>query len=167
LGRLPSGQAFQLFEWPLRPGTDWCQEGIPLDDVPGVHFSRACGWSQEHPDDEPWYLLSDWAAGRDLLAGYVGRFSIEERLRDFKEQGLRLEKTRLRHPARVSRLMLCVGIAYVLALLLGQRVEAQGLRRWIERSVKRQMSLFQRGLRYLRRLSVQGHDWTELLALRI
>jgi hypothetical protein len=165
--RLPSGQAFQLQEVPLRPGTDWCQDGITLDDVPEAVFSLSCGWSQEHPEDEPWYLLSDLSAGRDLLARYVGRFSIEEMFRDFKEQGFRLEKTRLRDPQRVSRLVLCVCIAYVFALLLGERVEQQGLRRFIERSVKRQMSLFQMGLRYLRRLSVQGQDWTELLVLRI
>lgn len=165
--RLPCRRAFQLQELPLRPGTDWCQDGLRLDDVPEAVFSLSCGWSQEHPDDEPWYLLSDLAAGRDLLARYVGRFSIEEMFRDFKEQGFRLEKTRLRDPQRVARLVLCVCIAYVFALLLGERVEKQGVRRFIERSVKRQMSLFQMGLRYLRRLSAQGQDWTELLVLRI
>ena len=53
------------------------------------------------------------------------------------------------------------------ALLLGETVETKGLRRFVERSVKRQMSLFQMGLRYLKRLLVQGQDWTELLVLRI
>lgn len=107
------------------------------------------------------------AAGRDLLTRYVGRFSIEEMFRDFKEQGFRLEKTRLRDPARVSRLVLCVCIAYVLALLLGETVEQGGRRRFVERSVKRQMSLFQIGLRYLKRLLVQQQDWIERLVLRI
>jgi len=165
--RLRSGHAFQLQELPLRPGTDWCEDGITLDDVPGQRFSLSCGWSEEHPDDEPWYLLSDLPAGRDILARYVGRFSIEEMFRDFKEQGFRLEKTRLRDTDRLARLVLCVCIAYVFALLLGEQVEAQGIRRFVERSVKRQMSLFQLGLRYLKRLWVQGQDWTELLVLRI
>jgi len=115
--RLRTGHAFQLFELPLRPGTD--------------------------------------------------RFSIEERFGDFKEQGFRLDKTRLKATERVSRLVLCVCIAYVLALLLGEKVETHGLRRLVERAVKRQMSLFQIGLRYLKRLLVQGQDWTELLVLRI
>lgn len=165
--RLRCGRAFQLFELPLRPGTDWCEDGIILDDVPGMRFSLCCGWSEQHPDDEPWYLLSDLPAGRTILARYVGRFSIEEMFRDFKEQGFRLEKTRLQDTERVARLVLCVCIAYVFALLLGETVEARGIRRFVERSVKRQMSLFQMGLRYLRRLLVQGHDWTELLVLRI
>lgn len=165
--RLPGGRAFQLQELPLHPGTDWCQDGITLDDVPEAVFSLSCGWSQEHPDDEAWYLLSDLAAGRDILARYVGRFSIEEMFRDFKEQGFRLEKTRLRDTLRVARLVLCVCIAYVFALLLGETVEKQGLRRFIECSVKRQISLFQVGLRYLKRLTAQDQDWTELLVLRI
>lgn len=165
--RLRCGRAFQLFELPLRPGTSWCEDGMTLDDVPGERFSLSCGWSEQHPDDEPWYLLSDLPAGRDILARYGGRFSIEEMFRDFKEQGFRLDKTRLQDTERVSRLVLCVCIAYVFALLLGETVEAKGLGRFVERSAKRQMSLFQMGLRYLRRLLVQGHDWTELLVLRI
>ena len=165
--RLRTGHAFQLLELPLRPGTDWCEDGITLDDVPGVRFSLSCGWSEEHPDDEPWYLLSDLPAGRDILARYVGRFSIEEMFRDFKEQGFRLEKTRVKDTARVSRLVLCVCIAYVFAFLLGEAVEAQGMRQFVERSVKRQISLFQIGLRYLKRRLMQGQDWMELLALRI
>ena len=165
--RLPTGHAFQLFELPLRPGTDWCEDGITLDDIPDMRFSLSCGWSEHHPDDEAWYLLSNLPAGRDILAGYVGRFSIEEMFRDFKEQGFRLEKTRLKDTERVARLVLCVCIAYVFALLLGETVETKGLGRFVERSVKRQMSLFQMGLRYLKRLLVQGQDWTELLVLRI
>ena len=87
--------------------------------------------------------------------------------RDFKEQGFRLEKTRVVDRERVSRLVLCVCIAYVFALLLGEQVEASGLRRFVESSVKRQMSLFQLGLRYLKRLWMQGQDEKERLPLRI
>jgi hypothetical protein len=108
--RLRSGHAFQLLELPLHPGADWCEDDITLDDVSGRRLSLSCGWSEPHPDDEAWYLLSDLPAGRDILARYVGRFSIEEMFRDFKEAGFRLEKTRLRDTARVARLVLCVCI---------------------------------------------------------
>jgi len=165
--RLHSGHAFQLEELPLRPGTDWCEDGITLDDVPGARLSLSCGWSTEADDDEPWYLLSDLPAGRDILKRYVGRFSIEEMFRDFKEQGFRLEKTRLRDRERVSRLVLCVCISYVFALLLGEQVAKRGDQKLVERAVKSPLSLFQMGLRYLRRLLVWQQDWLELLALRI
>lgn len=165
--RLRSGHAFQLEELPLRPGADWCEDGITLDDVPGVGLSLSCGWSTEADDDEPWYLLSDLPSGRPILQRYVGRFSIEEMFRDFKEQGFRLEKTRLRDGARVSRLVLCVCIGYVFALLLGEQVALRGDRKLVERSVKSPLSLFQTGLRYLKRLLVWQQDWLELLALRI
>ena len=165
--RLRSGQAFQLFELPLRPGTDWCEDGITLDEVPGARLSLSCGWSTDADDDEPWYLLSDLPCGRPILQRYVGRFSIEEMFRDFKEQGFRLEKTRLRDPERVSGLVLCVCISYVFALLLGEQVAERGAQKWVERSAKSPLSLFQMGLRYLKRLLVWQQDWLELLALRI
>ncbi len=165
--RLRCGRAFQLLELPLRPGTSWCEDGITLDDVPDARFSLCCGWSAENADDEPWYLLSTLPAHREVLARYGGRFSIEEMFRDFKEQGFRLEKTRLKDKQRLARLVLCVCIASVIALLMGEAVEAQGKRPLVERASKRQMSLFQLGLRYLKRLLVQGHDWTELIQLRI
>ncbi len=165
--RLRSGHAFQLEELPLRPGTDWCEDGITLNDVPGARLSLSCGWSTEADDDEPWYLLSDLPAGRSILARYVGRFSIEEMFRDFKEQGFRLEKTRLRDRERVSRLVLCVCLAYVFALLLGEQVVARGDQKRVQRSAKSPLSLFQTGLRYLRWLLVRQQDWIELLALRI
>jgi hypothetical protein len=165
--RLQSGQAFQLAELPLRPGTDWCEDGITVDEVAGSRFSLSCAWSPDADDDEPWYLLSDLPAGRPILSRYVGRFSIEEMFRDFKEAGFRLEKTRLRDPQRVARLVLCVCVAYVFALLLGATVAQRGLHRLVERAVKPQLSLFQMGLRYLKRLTVQQQDWTEILVLRI
>ena len=165
--RLCSGHAFQLQELPLRPGADWCQDSITLDDVAGARLSLSCAWSTQADDDEPWYLLSDLPAGRAMLKRYVGRFSIEEMFRDFKEQGFRLEKTRLRDGERVSRLVLCVCIGYVFALLLGEQVVERGERKLVERAVKSPLSLFQTGLRYLKRLMVWQQDWTELLALRI
>jgi hypothetical protein len=165
--RLRSGHAFQLEELPLRPGTDWCEDGITLDDVAGARFSLSCAWSTEAQDDEPWYLLSDLPAGRPILKRYVGRFSIEEMFRDFKEQGFRLEKTRLRDKERVSRLVLCVCISYVFALLLGEQVVQRGEQKRVQRSAKSPLSLFQVGLRYLRRLLIWQQDWLELLALRI
>ena len=165
--RLRSGHAFQLAELPLRPGTDWCEDGITLDDVAGAHLSLSCAWSTDSDDDEPWYLLSDLPSGRPILKRYVGRFSIEEMFRDFKEQGFRLEKTRLRDTQRVSRLVLCVCIGYVFALLLGEQVAERGEQAWVQRSGKSPLSLFQTGLRYLKRLLVWQQDWLELLALRI
>lgn len=41
--RLRCGRAFQLRELPLRPGTDWCEDGSTLDDVPNARFALSCG----------------------------------------------------------------------------------------------------------------------------
>src|SRR5262249_24399064 len=134
--RLRSGHAFQLQKLPLRPGADWCEDAITLDDVAGAHLSLSCAWSTQAEDDEPWYLLADSPAGRPILKRYVGRFSSEEMFRDFKEQGFRLEKTRLREGERVSRLVFCVCLGYVFSLLLGEQVVARGEQKWVERAAK-------------------------------
>jgi hypothetical protein len=165
--RLRCGRAFQLREIPLRAGTIWFEEGITLDDLPGVRLSLSCGWSQEHPDDEPWYLLSDLPAGKEILARYVRRFWIEEMFRDFKEQGFRLEKTRMSDPERVSRLVLCVCIAYVWMVRLGVQVAGTRLQRQVDRRKKRQLSLFQMGIRYLKRMLTLRQHTEEMFCLQI
>lgn len=165
--RLPDGRAFQMRDVPLRPGTSWWEGGVTLDDLPGVRLSLSCGWSAAHKDDEPWYVLSDLAAGREVLARYARRFWIEEMFRDFKEQGFRLEKTRLTDGERVSRLVLCVCIAYVFLLCLGERIEREGKRRAVDRHTKPQLSLFQVGVRYLKRLLTLRQDTAELFCLKI
>lgn len=165
--RLASGHAFQMREIPLRPGTYWCEENITLDDLPGLRLSLSCGWSEQHQEDEPWYLLSDLPAGQAVLARYVHRFWIEEMFRDFKEQGFRLEKTRLMEKERVSRLVLCVCLAYVWMVRLGVQIAGSSLQRQVDRRRKAQLSLFQMGLRYLKRMLTLRQQTQELFCLQI
>ncbi len=165
--RLANGRAFQLRELPLRPGTIWFEDGRTLDDLPGMRVSLSCGWSDLHPEDQPWYILSDLPSGKAILNRYARRFWIEEMFRDFKEQGFRLEQTRIKDKERVSRLVLCVCVAYVWLVRLGVQIAGSSLQRQVDRRRKSQLSLFQMGLRYLKRMLTLRQDITQLCCFQI
>lgn len=163
--KMASGRAFQIQEIPLGRGQVNFEEGVYLKDVKEVRMSLNCGWSSVDPDDEPWYLLSNLPAGKDILNRYTRRFCIEEMFRDFKEQGFRLDKTHLQAGKRVEALLLCVCIAYTWTLLYGVQLEQLGKRREIDRAHKPQLSLFQFALRYLKRLFAQRKEFPKQFRL--
>jgi hypothetical protein len=51
---------------------------VSLPALPDVALSLCCGWSTDNKDDEPWYILSDLPADRQVLALYALRFHIED-----------------------------------------------------------------------------------------
>ncbi len=87
-------------------------------------------------------MLSNLPVGKDNLNRCGRRFWIEERFRDFKEPGFRLDKTHLQHKKRVEALVMGVCMAYTWTLFLGGEREAQGKRREVDRSHKPQVSRF-------------------------
>jgi hypothetical protein len=129
---------------------------IRVPDLPQGRLSLSWGWSTLDKDDEPWYILSDLPADGRILALYAVRFRIEEMFRDFKEQGFRLETTPLCDAERVSRLVLCVCLAYVWLLHAGVWLSKRGLRKRVDRHTKRPFSYFQIGLRYLQHAYARG-----------
>ena len=147
--KMACGREFQIGEIPLGRSLE---DAVFLKGAPALRLSLNCGWSSRDPDDEPWYLLTNLPVGKDNLNRYGRRFLIEERFRDFKEQGFRLDKTHLQVGKRVEALVLCVCIAYTWTLLFGVELEVTGKRREIDRATKPQLSLFQLALRYLKRL---------------
>lgn len=154
--KMACGRWFQIQEIPLGRGQINFEDGVFLPDQPQLRLSLNCGWSRVDPQDEPWYLLSNLPVGKDLLTRYGRRFWIEEMFRDFKEQGLRLEKTHLEIEKRVEILLLCVCIAYIWTLFLGVELEQAGKRREADRPSKPRLSLFQFVMRYLKRLFARG-----------
>lgn len=164
-GVMSNKRHFQIGEVPLRRGTVNFEDGVCLRDLPDLRLSLNCGWSSLDPDDEPWYLLANLPAGRDILNRYARRFWIEEMFRDFKEQGFRLDKTHLQAGKRVEALLLCVCIAYTWTLLYGIELEQAGKRREIDRAKKPQLSVFQFALRYLKRLFARRQEFPKQFRL--
>lgn len=150
------GAKKQIASLPLSPGGRLFVSDIRLPTLPEQSLSLCCGWSRDNKDDEPWYILSNLPADHHVLSTYAVRFHIEEMFRDFKEFGFRLETTHLRDPERVSRLLLCVCLAYVWLMNAGVWASKRGFRRKVDRHRKRQLSYFQIGWRFLQKLLACG-----------
>ena len=121
------------------------------------------GWTDGDAKTAPELLavMSNQIACRARLREYGRRMSIEQSFRDDKSGGFDLEHTRLQHADRIERLLLAMAVATLWCHELGELVLANGdtARRQIDPGPTRQLSLFQLGLRWLKRcVSVAIHD---------
>jgi hypothetical protein len=98
-------------------------------------------------------VISDQPACRARLREYGARMCIEQSFRDDKSGGFDMEHTRLQHPERLERLLLAVAIATLWCHELGEQVLSEGetCRREIDPGPERELSIFQLGLRWLKR----------------
>jgi hypothetical protein len=70
---------------------------------------------------------------------------------DLKKHGFDLECTMLRHFDRLSRLTLAVALLYVWLISIGTRTIRNGLRHLVDRTERRDLCIFQIGLRFIER----------------
>lgn len=98
-------------------------------------------------------VMSDQPACRVRLREYGARMCIEQSFRDDKSGGFDMEHTRLQHPERLERLLLAVALATLWCHELGEHVlsEGEACRREIDPGPERELSIFQLGLRWLKR----------------
>lgn len=98
-------------------------------------------------------VMSNRTAGHCRLREYAQRMEIDESFRDDKSSGFDLEHTRLQHPERLERLLLALAVATLWCHELGEQVLQGGeaRRREIDPGSRRELSLFQLGLRWLKR----------------
>jgi len=99
----------------------------------------------------PWLLATNFPSFSHTWRAYSRRMWIEEMFGDLKRHGFDLESTHLRHVYRLSRLTLAVFLLYDWLLLLGARTIKAGLRSLVDRKDRRDLCLFQIGLRLLER----------------
>ena len=76
---------------------------------------------------------------------------IEEMFGDFKKHGFDLECSMLHHFLRLSRLTLAVALLYLWLISVGGRSIRNGLRHLVDRIDRRDLSIFQIGLRIIER----------------
>ena len=70
---------------------------------------------------------------------------------DFKKHGFDLDSIMLRHFLCLSRLTLAVALLYVWLISVGGRTIRDGLRHLVDRNDRRDLSIFQIGLRFIER----------------
>jgi len=93
---------------------------------------------------------------RLALQAYARRMWIEEMFGDLKRHGFDLETTMLRHARRLSRLTLAVALLYVWCIAVGTHTIRAGRRHLVDRKDRRDLSIFQIGLRYLEHQLING-----------
>ena len=105
----------------------------------------------ETGEKEPWCLATNLPDLSMTLRYYCRRMWIEEMFGDFKSHGFDLEITMLRHFDRLSRLTLAVALLYVWLISTGTRTIRDGLRILVDRTDRRDLSIFQIGFRFIER----------------
>ena len=95
---------------------------------------------------EPWYLVINLDHILDLAWAYSLRFCCEQLLRDQKSGIFQLERSGLRSPVRIDRLMLVVAIAVLISNLPGYAISLGGGRRRFVPHWKRGLSFARIGL---------------------
>ena len=103
-------------------------------------------------EKEPWCLATNLPDQTLTVRYYRRRMWIEEMFGDMKRHGFDLESTMLHHIARLSRLTLAVAFLYVWLLAIGSQTIRSGLRHFLDRKDRRDLSLFQIGWRFIDRM---------------
>lgn len=102
-------------------------------------------------EKQPWLLATNLTGSQAALRAYRRRMWIEEMFGDFKRHGFDLEATHLHHFLRLSRLTLAVSLLYVWLVAFGSRVIKDGQRYLVDRTDRRDFSLFRIGFNMLQR----------------
>jgi hypothetical protein len=102
-------------------------------------------------EDEPWLLATNLSTPNATLAAYRRRIWIEEMFGDLKAHGFGLERTHLRHFMRLSRLTLAAALLYVWLVAFGSHMIKTGFRRLVDRTDRRDLSIFRIGYRMIER----------------
>jgi hypothetical protein len=107
-------------------------------------------------EKEPWCLATNLPDLQSALHCYKRRMWIEEMFGDMKKHGFDLECSMLHSFLRLSRLTLAVAFLYVWLVSSGARTIHAGLRHLVDRKDRRDLSIFQIGLRFIERLLVNS-----------
>jgi hypothetical protein len=102
-------------------------------------------------EEGPWCLATNLPDRVMALRYYRRRMWAEEMHGDFKKHGFDLESTMLRDFLRLSRLTLAIAYLYVWLISIGGRTIHIGLRHLVDRMDRRDLSIFQIGLRFIQR----------------
>ena len=141
---------WQRMEWFVQRArqSTWCSNAY-LTQTEIHPVSALIHW--QAGEKEPWCLATNLPDASLTLRYYRRRMWTEEMFADFKKHGFDLENTMLRNPPRLSRLTLAVAFLYVWLLSVGSRTVRAGLRHFVDRKDRRDLSIFQIGLRFIDR----------------
>ena len=96
-------------------------------------------------EKEPWLLATNFSTFRKTNRFYKKKMWLDEMFGDFKSNGADLEKSRLRHFLRLSRLTLVVALLYVWLVAFGSTTIKKGERHLVDRADRKDLSVYRIG----------------------
>lgn len=114
-------------------------------------------------EKEPWLLATNLPSLRAAKRYYRYRMWIEEMFADWKGLGFDLERSRLRHFLRLSRLTLAVALLYLWLVAFGSATIKNGYRKEVDRPHRRDLSIFRIGYDMLERCLINQRRYTSRL----
>jgi len=110
-------------------------------------------------EKEPWLLATNLPSLREALKAYERRMWIEEMFGDFKHNGFDLESTHLRSVFKLHRLTFGVVLLFLEWVASGSKIINNGMRRFVDRSNRRDLSIFRIGLYMRERHLANSNDF--------
>ena len=148
--QLAEGKPWQRFrDLITKPGQSIWMDEVLLTFKHALPVNLLAHW--ERGEKEPWLLATNLPSRPEVLKAYRRRMWIEEMFGDLKRHGFDLESTHLQHFLRLSRLTLMVALLYVWLITTGVQVIKNGFRYLVDRKDRRDLSIFQIGLRSIER----------------
>jgi len=150
---LPDGRSNRL-DVLVRPGCNRYFQNVLLTREAKLLTNVSITWTTDKKGQpEMVAIMSNQVACRARLRDYARRMCIEQSFRDDKSGGFDMAHIRLQHAARIDRLLLALAVATLWCHELGEDILAHGeaMRRQIDPGPTRELSLFQLGLRWLKR----------------
>lgn len=123
---------------------------------------------KEH--ENPIYLVTNLDTGPEIQALYKKRFKIEPFFRDQKSKGFHIQRSGLRDPKRLFKLLIATCLAYVISIMAGSKALKSKFYDRASRTDGEFLSLFQLGLRFIEVLvdlrQWRAFSWTKDFLLR-
>jgi hypothetical protein len=143
--------------YPLEKGQVFQRNQVGFTQDAIVTLNLIGWWSKRY--DGPLYLVTNISSGYRACRHYQCRFQIETFFSDQKSRGFNIHKSHIADPARVGRLLLAACLAYLWIICQGLLVIAEKKAGWIDRTDRRDKSLFRLGLDWIRYVLKRNLDF--------
>lgn len=135
-------------DYPLEKGHLFYLNDVGFTQTSTVTLNVIGWWGAEY--EEPIFLITNLEQAYEACRYYRRRFRIETFFSDQKSRGFHIHKSHLAEPARLSRLLIAACLAYIWMIIQGLRVIAENKLSLIDRTERRDKSLFRLGLDWIK-----------------
>ena len=135
-------------DYPLKQGHLFYLNDVGFTQTSTATLNVIGWWGSEY--EEPIFLITNLEIAYEACRYYRRRFRIETFFSDQKSRGFHIHKSHLADPIRLSRLLIAACLAYIWMITQGLRVIAEGKLSLIDRTDRRDKSLFRLGLDWIK-----------------